>query len=324
MLLPGAMSLLQALHEAHRPRKDLFYQRTTQYRSQLFTSIKKSRNRLLDDIFVRVGDARVESESLIQLRTGIYDYFDRSDWTFVDLIALAACTSVPPEQVADLVAPNALVYHSLRMLDDVLDGHHDYKGGERTLFGVLSDDAGKSHLASAGNLIPAMIVMATASVRLPAEERQLIERTLIGMLHESFPGDWNTAESYRQIALAKMGAYGMFLYRPVLLLFNAPDRAELDAFLVRSFFVSQLVNDLQDQEDDEARQQPNFWRMGREPEAAWGELVGEIEAMDRSCAEVPGQAREYVHTRMTDLIGYLLQVLRKRDQSRRDRTVSTS
>jgi hypothetical protein len=321
-MIPSAtVRFFQELHAINRPRKDSFYQGSTERRRRLFAGIKDSRNRLLDDLFARVADVRPESEQLRQVRLKLYDYYDRSDWALLDLVALAACTTATVEDVCDAIAPNALLYHSLRMLDDVLDAHHDYKGGARTLFGELSLNTEPSHLASHANLIPAMMMMAGTSATLAAEDRRLLERTLIGMLHESFPGNWRSPESYRQIAAAKMGAYGLFLYRPVLLMFDSATRDTLEPFLVRSFLISQFLNDLQDQRDDEAREQPNYWLMGRDPQVSIEEFRREIEAYAGSCAGVPHPARDYAHARVTDSIGYLLQVIEINDQSRNYRTV---
>jgi hypothetical protein len=315
---------LQELHAVHRPLKDSFYQRTAGPRDALFAAIKAARNRLLDDLFARVAAARPESAPLARLRARIYSYFDRSDWAMLDLVALAACTTVPVDQAAAALAPNALVYHSLRMLDDVLDGHHDYKGGAKTLFGELMEDGDAPHLAAHANLLTAMIVMASTTAALTGDERQLLERTLIGMLHESFPGEWRSPESYRQIAAAKMGAYGLFLYRPIVGFFEPAAQQTLEPFLVRSFVISQFVNDLQDREDDDARRQPNYWLMDGPDEARAADFRREIDVLACSCAEIPRPARDYAHTRVTDLAAYCLQVLETDDQRRRHRAVEAS
>lgn len=268
-------------------------------------------------MFGRIREVRAESEALKQLRVKICDYFDRSDWALLDMIALAACTSVPAEQVSDAVAANALLYHALRMLDDVLDCHQDYKGGQRTLFGELSGDAETVQLASAGNLLPVMIMMASTitSTKLTEEDRRLIERTLMGMLHESFPGSIRSLESYREIAMAKMGAYGLFLYRPVLLMFEAATQKRLERFLARSFFVSQVINDLHDRHEDEARRQPNYWFLVHEPQDAVGRLIREISVLSWACSRVAPPARDYAHARVADLIGYILKVIPNHDQN---------
>lgn len=321
MFPPAIMEGLKDLHAVHRPWKDDFYRLTAVRRDTLFTLIKASRNRLLDEIFTRIRAVRTGSQPSIQLLTGIYNYFDASDWSLLDMIALAACAPATEEQIASAVAPNALLYHSLRMLDDVLDGHEDYKGGAPTLFGQLRSQPETRPLAAAGNLIPAMILAVSVSASLSGEDRRLYERTLIGVLHEAFAGDWRTDDGYRRIAEAKMGAYGMFLYRPAVLLFEPGIREKLEPFLARSFYIAQVVNDLQDRQEDHARQQPNFWLAGRDPDVASAEFMGEITALSRACAEMSPKVRDYAHTRVTDLIGYCLQVVQASDQDWHRRTL---
>ena len=313
MFTPATVSLLQKLHAYHLPRKGSFYHRSAERRRTLLIRITEMRNTLLDEMFERIKDVQIRSQLLLQLRKKLYDYFTRSDWALVDMVALAACTSVEVDEVSRAVAPNALLYHSLRMVDDVLDLHQDYKGGEPTLFGELSANSETACLAIAGNLIPAMIMMANMSAKLTKEDRYLFERTLIGALHESLAGNSCTRESYRRIAVAKMGAYGLFLYHPVVFMFKPAAQGRLEQFLKRSFFVAQMINDLQDQRVDEARHQPNYWLLGLESEYAVQGFVQEVVALANACREVANPAQDYAHARVTDLIAYLLQVVRNND-----------
>jgi len=315
------LQVFRDLAAVHRPRKDDFYRRSEEQRRLLFDAIKRARNNLLDEVFARVSEARAESAPLADVRRKTFAYFDRSDWALLDLVALASCTDCAADHVAAAVAPNALAYHSLRMLDDVLDGHLTYKGGLQTLFGELTAAEGPG-AASQANLLIAMMIVASTS--LEAGDRTLLERTLIGMLHEAFPGDTQTPESYERIALAKMGAYGLFLYRPVLALFPSAVRPPLERFLTRSFVVSQFMNDLQDRADDEARRQPNYWTMQPAPDASMAALGSELAALASCCLEIPRPARDYTHARITDLAAYLLQIVERNDQSRRRRDLQAT
>ncbi len=313
MLNPTCRAVLDAMDASHRRAKDRFYRCTAGRRAGLFVCIKQARNRLLDEIFDRINHVRGASPPLSRLQEEMYAYFERSDWALLDMIALAACTAAAVDKVAEAVASHALIYHSLRMLDDVLDSHYDYKGGSRTLLGELCADAATKGAASAGNLIPAMIIMASNCARLSTADRDLVERTLIGMLHESFSGSRCTLESYRAIAMAKMGAYGLFLYRPVLLLFDESARSKLETFLERTFFVSQVINDLQDQRDDQQRGQPNYWLIDTPANEALDALIGEIRWLSLACSRVVPSAMDYAHARLADLIGYLLHVSQHSD-----------
>jgi hypothetical protein len=324
ILPPSTVQALAGLQAVHRPRKDRFYERSAAVRETLFRLIRTHRNRLLHEMFARINAVRPGSGPVLELEAKALRYFEDSDWAFLDLIALAACSATGEEQIATAVAPHALLYHTLRMLDDVLDNHENYKGGVATLFGDLKSESKMESLAVAGNLIPALMLAARFTSQLSAYDLELYERTLIGMLHEAFGRGWRPGDDYRKMAEAKMGAYGMFLYRPVILLFDPGTRSTLECFLSRSFFVAQLINDLQDENEDRARGQPNFWLTAEDPGSAVDHFIGEVNALCSSCATVSPAVQHYAHVRASDLIGYCLQVVHASDQSRHHRAVPTT
>ena len=81
------------------------------------------------------------------------------------------------------------------------------------------------------------------------------------MLDEFVTSDVTTLSRYRQITEGKMVSYGSLLYGPVLSFFDPLARQSLFGFLRPSFFLAQLINDLQDREDDLRRGQINFWNL---------------------------------------------------------------
>ena len=206
------------------PLKDYFYQRTSEKRRQIGSAVRKRRAQALNAMFEPGRDVWLDSDALSQVRSSLYAYFDLCDWSFLDMIALAAATPSSPIAVATAVVPSAIAYHALRMLDDILDGHHDYKGGAPTLLGELSRSDALRGGAVAANLIPAMLAMLRAGRQLRAEDRALLEGTLLGMLHEAFSDNNSSVQTCLRIAERKMGCYGLLLYRPALRLCDAETR----------------------------------------------------------------------------------------------------
>ena len=293
---------LQVLRAAAVVQKDQFYSATPARRAELFAAIKTARNRLLDDSVREVTQFLEPSSGLNVVLERMRHYFDQSDWALLDLVALATCLDAPVDAIATKLAPNALMYHCLRMVDDVLDVHHHYKGGAQTLFGYLAE---RGYDGVHGNILPATLLIARHAHLLPPRERQLFERTTIGMLHESFPAPVVTLNDYRRIAAGKMGSYGSFLYSPVVAMFASHSAAIVD-FLDESFVLSQVANDLYDRNDDAARGQPNFWHVVGDHDAAMRQFEGDIERWAARADDV-GTAQRYAHARIADLLTYVLQ-----------------
>ncbi len=302
----GFLERLGELKIQHAYFKEPFYRRSSDRRFGLLAHIQTVRHRFFDYLFDEVGTSRAFS----RLVEGIRDYAARSDWALLDLVALAACADDSSTDLAATIAPRALLYHALRMLDDVLDGHSNYKGGNPTLLGELQGDAELRHAAVAGNLIPLIMMIVRIGPGLHADDRTLVERTLLGMLHECVCTAHASLDYYREVAREKMVAYGFLLYRAALEFFDSGIRSTLENFLARSFYISQIINDLQDREDDERRHQLNYWLLGLPPEVATAALLAEFTALSDTCGELDLRVREYGHARVADLAGYLVQVSR--------------
>src|SRR3954452_18777057 len=218
---------LAELHVDANARKDAFSDATTARREAMADAFRDQRDALFDDVLA--GAPRTMADA-------VRGYAHRTDWALLDLVALAACSPLTPDAAGRLVAPRAFLYQALRMLDDAVDDHDTYKGGERTLLGELRTRPSWAPPELAGTLVPMTMMVVHACTQLDAEDVALAQRTLGGMLVEATPRDW-TVIRYRELVEAKMVSYGMLLYRPVALSFDEP---ALTTFLARSFFVSQL------------------------------------------------------------------------------------
>jgi len=292
---------LQARQAEHAAVKDAFYLATQTRRSELFESLQRARDGLCDQLFAG-PEGPVEPAAV---PAGVRSYAARADWSLLDMVALATRTTAGPAELAAAVAPRALAYQALRMLDDVLDDHVDYKGGKPTLLGEFRADPALAPLAAAANLLP--VAMILAGTELTAEDRALLQRTLRGMLLEYAPGPW-TPELYQRMAYAKMVSYGQFLYRPVTDLFPEPVRARLEPFLATSFYLAQLLNDLHDVADDLRRGQPNYWTLPDSGPDRLGAFLAELERLSDDCGTLDPMVQPYGHARLADLLGYLFQV----------------
>ncbi len=84
--------------------------------------------------------ARRSSPVLTTASTGLareaVEYLHCCDWALYDVFALAVAIGADGTAVEALIGP-VLVYQSLRLVDDVVDGHRSYKGAYETLYGYL-------------------------------------------------------------------------------------------------------------------------------------------------------------------------------------------
>jgi hypothetical protein len=294
----GALQQLEAWRAFHRERQHGGWP-GDERRAELTRAIRCARDSLFDEAF-----GEQDALDCAGVHAAVREYAARSDWSLLDLATLATCSDAPEDELAGRVAPHALAYQALRMLDDVLDDHTDYKGLGPTLLGELRQEPARAHLAVPGNLLPLTMMVVAASAALDDTDRRLMQQTLSGMLAEAVFDEWTVA-SYQTIAEAKMVSYGSFLYRPVLASFPQAVRDALYPFLKRSFYIGQILNDLHDRADDVRRGQPNLWTLAGE-EAARAHLLDELDGLSAACQRLEPVVQSYGHARVADLIGYVI------------------
>jgi hypothetical protein len=308
MLDEKNLKLFRSLDAMHRVRKDKLYTRTSERRAELLRAIKLARDALIERAFDTAENSIGRCPALGVIKGEVCAYASRSDWAFFDLLALAACSDQAPEAVAKVLAPRALIFHALRMLDDALDGHVTYKGGVTTLLGAISAVPALEPVRLAVSVLTATLLTIEGALGLTDADRSWIDRTLLGMVEEvSGLVPWSR-DRYREMAKAKMVSYGMFLYSPVVNVFGTSTKAALGKFLEESFFVAQMSNDLHDRENDRGRKQPNYWLLTDGPEAAVPQFVAEVLLLSNSCASLTPDVVDYGHARVADLLHYILQV----------------
>ncbi|MBD2896928.1 hypothetical protein amrb99_58800 [Actinomadura sp. RB99] len=302
MLPPDLYERLVRLNEAHKPAKDGFYAGTEKQRGTLLTEVQRARDQLLATFMAPVWGRWPDLEALSRETR---EYARRCDWTLIDLVALAASLRVGPAELSRRLAAPLLAYQALRMLDDVIDGHLDYKGGYQTFYGAMVRANGV--VAARGlTICTAAALLAEGTRHLDEPQARQLHETLAAAIQELHGIGPNEHQDYLRMVEGKMGAYSSIIYGPVVA--ELAEVQTVETFLARTFRVSQIINDLHDLEDDRARNQPNFWLLypsAGEAATACGLHLDELEA---AYAALPDIARPYGDTRLADLSGYALEV----------------
>ncbi|MEM8960941.1 MAG: class I SAM-dependent methyltransferase [Acidobacteriota bacterium] len=216
----------------------------------------------LDRLRERIREISGDDPLCVDLAAMLTDYVEWLQWTFWDLPTFAVVTSVEGENLRRNVAACGFVYLSLRLLDDVLDGHYRYRQRRPTLLARLSDSHGAGRRAEGLTVLSALLLCLEGVAeldRMPDGPRlgQVVDsarRAVIGAMLEHAPAErWDDAYYQRLIALKNVD-YWRCLYVAI-----DPDCASpLYPFLTDYYAVAQKLNDLQDVAADEARDQPNL------------------------------------------------------------------
>ncbi|MCA9773445.1 MAG: hypothetical protein KC466_13610 [Myxococcales bacterium] len=251
------------------------------------------------------------SAAMKALAEGVLAYARRNDWNWIDVLLLLACLD-EDAGVCERLGRAGLLYQSYRMVDDVLDGHRDYKGHYPTLLGELERAGRSPSEVSALTLLPALAMMCEAlDGSAPMEAfAALARRTVLGALTECMPSEDLTLDRYEAIVEGKMVCYGLLLYGPAIEAAAPPEREALGGFLESSFFVAQVANDLVDREDDRRRGQPNFWNL-QSDRAAARRFVERVEDLGRRADGLADRLRPYGRSRVHDIANYALGPLTK-------------
>ncbi|TDC50229.1 hypothetical protein E1281_22350 [Actinomadura sp. KC345] len=296
---------LAHLNEAHKPAKDGFYADTEEQRGILLAEVRRARDQLLAAF---MAPAQLRWPDVETLSRETREYARRCDWTLIDLVALAASLRVGAAELSRRLAAPLLAYQALRMLDDVIDGHLDYKGGYQTFYGAMLRAHGADP-ARGLTICTAAALLAEGARHLDEPQALRLHETLAAAIRELHGIGPNERQDYLGMVDGKMGAYSSIIYGPVLA--DLAEARAVETFLARTFLVSQVINDLHDLDDDRARNQPNFWLLypsTGEAATACGLHLDELEA---AYTALPDSARPYGDTRLADLSGYALEVAKR-------------
>ncbi len=302
----GLRTVLKQRQETHEQFKRRYFEETAAQRELLLKESIRVRDALLADLFRQIPEGLTTPRMKATVNE-FQAYARRCDWGLLDLVALAAAASDRSAgEIASLLAPRLTLYHSFRMIDDVLDDHFNYKGGLRTALGAITDAGAPTPAARAANVLGALMMAVQTVPALEPHELSLVQQTLRGALSESLQTTSWSLTQYREMVAGKMVSYGMILYGPIKSLFAPAWREPLQGFLKQTFYVSQLANDLGDRPDDQARGQPNFWNLELEASHQEEAFRKELDELEQSCRGFQGLLSGYAHTRMADLLRYTL------------------
>jgi len=303
-MTPRAVQQLERWMTPRHPIKERLMARIDGHRQSLLEGVQRARDELLADLLASAG-MRDATAVMARIADQVGVYARSCDWALLDLIVLASCVRVDPRALARDLAPPLLIYQAYRMVDDVLDDHDDYHGGDATCLGVLRQHPDTAEAAPAVNLLIGLMMVLAASRSLDADTRRMAMRTITGALEESLPRLDVTEEDYRRIVTGKMVAYGMVLHGPVTRHIPRAERSAVDRFLRRSFFLSQMANDLADQAGDASRGQINYWNLCPEPAQAEADFMGKCGQLVMLADGLPADFSDYGQARLCDLFEYI-------------------
>jgi hypothetical protein len=295
--------LRQYLHQQcdyHASYKERFFASTARDREVLAQVLKKERDALLEDSMALSRRQWPELDGIWQV---FRDYVCQCDWVFLDAIVLAVCLGTNPEELGRKLAPRLLVYHAMRMFDDVVDDHLDYKGFYPTAYGVLRRSRDEA-TARGLTVVAAATLLVFAVSRLSATAVHLVQQVAAATLKEISgiaPGE---IAEYHTVVKGKMVAYSSIIYDPIIT--DAEDPTKIREFVVSSFRLAQIINDLHDLDDDAKRFQPNFWSLNADRATAASYLLRNIDALNVQCRHLPVALQPYGHTRVADLAQYMI------------------
>lgn len=220
-------------------------------------------------------------------------YLEWFRWSSWNICEIAAVAHAEPAAAAERLGLATAAYASGRLIDDALDGHASYKGRFPTLLGVLGEQradlpepALRVHAALLGfgllqHALRRMRQRGHAASADAVDRLAAVAST--GALAESLAGERVDAETYREIVRRKSVAYNMVLYKPALEGVEAAARAVLLRALAAMDELSQLLNDLNDRDDDQARRQMNAFAAGAAAPSA-AALAERVGALWAGCA----------------------------------------
>jgi len=310
---------LESLLEESQPLKETFLKSSEPVREKYFNLIIEKRDAFLDAIWLEREEYDSEQTLNKVLFNEVKAYATRCNWNYIDPIFLMSCFKNLDERVIDKFAGLSLIYQSFRMIDDLLDNHSHYKGDTPTLYGNLQKNPITAGHVLSGSILPALLMICEGLRNSPDKYIDLAEKTLFGALYELENIKPLTIEHYNKMVEGKMVCYGLLLYGPMLDAMDIDSRTVMEAFLRRTFSLSQIANDLIDRKDDLERGQPNFWHIFGNSEEASDNFLNQLFELYNARRQFPPDFRPYVVTRLFDITNYIVQIIKEDDRQSKDR-----
>jgi hypothetical protein len=231
-----------------------------EYQHDMQTGIENTMSTLVDYCKIITNDNKFVQEVMNYSK----DYVLWLQWTLLDLPLYAVALNTPHKKFAKLVSAVALIYQSIRILDDVLDNHLDYKGMKPTLLGNLSERFHEeSKLLGKNSSILISLLLSIEGIRLLSIEssnanllNMLDEyrKTVLGALLEYSPNSNNSLEFFDNLIKLKNVSFSRILLSSL----GFSNMSSFTLWVESLYYLSQQFNDFQDLEKDVLIGQPNF------------------------------------------------------------------
>lgn len=208
-----------------------------------------------------------------------------------------------------------LIYLSARLIDDGIDGHKDYKGRVLTLYGFLTDKMSDREAAGLSSMMGNLLL--NASLRLLNKQGYTESADVLMRIYaDVIPGALAEALSrcsvnyslYQRIIKHKSVAYDMMLHQVFLRQVIPSLRFNILHLLADLSETAQWLNDLCDDEDDQARNQLNILRISRMNRyVVFGMVAHSLQKIWQDALVLPSNIRDAMANRLKDLVRLLIQ-----------------
>ncbi len=292
-----------------REVKDSFSKSSETIRETYLGEIILRRDALLCTAFDKKAQSMpyygMQLEMLIK---AVKDYASLCNWNFIDLTFLLACIDSVDDTLLEQIAKLSLIYQAFRMIDDLIDGHIDYKGEGTTLYGKLKSNPSTTSQVVTASILPALLMVCEGTQGIDSRYSVLAMNTIWGVLGETLGEPITTLDQYTAMVDGKMVAYGMLLYGPALNMLERQKQEHMNSLMRTTFLCSQIANDLVDRIDDAQRGQPNFWHI-LEPYDASDHLTGMLSDLYEERQQTPNNLQPYLLSRLYDICNYIIRGL---------------
>ncbi|OIP88866.1 MAG: hypothetical protein AUK55_15500 [Syntrophobacteraceae bacterium CG2_30_61_12] len=209
------------------------------------------------------------------------------------------------------IALGVLAYLGARLMDDAIDGHHDYKGRTITFYGRISEALADPRAATATAAAGAYLVhealrrLEKHGYRTSAETlRALYSKVFAGALAEALAERTQVSrDCYDAVVAHKAVAYDRLLHEVFFSTCPRPLRARVIEVLARHSEISQWLNDFQDEADDFRRAQLSLLRVsGMDRERAEALIVSALAGLYRDCRRLPPALSDALSLRLLDSV----------------------
>lgn len=292
----------KAIASVYTRGKSFFVDRAedlSQHRSQVKARLELA----LREFGLSMKSPDLPTEHLESLLADTQSYVQWLRWSLDDVGYYSLGLGLDSGLMARRIAACHFVYQSGRLLDDLIDGHQDYKGLKETSFGArrnywrekgIQDRAEKECLLIAISLLLRGVrdyATCFGEFTPVAAIRNLLHTVTnaclgaIIELNEQIP---HNPESYQQIVKLKTSAHNAILLQPFFGMVPMETFHELEGFYKQSSLAGQILNDAHDIEEDLQIGQINYFNVGGKSREGTALTESEVDKLGNILRELAG------------------------------------